>query len=156
MYFYDNILLNFRRIINVQTRAAEKIKTHILCPIIFFSRKSRSLWDNLEKHTKHCCFFAATKVWQARHTVTLYVHFFFFGGSLMCFPGRLLRYFLSNFEIVPVATIITGTTFVFRIQMHCISIGGPLMVAQWLRYCGYKSEGRWYDSRWCHLHFSLI
>ena len=30
-----------------------------------------------------------------------------------CFPGMLLTYFLSDFEIIPVATIITGITFFF-------------------------------------------
>jgi len=30
-----------------------------------------------------------------------------------CFPGMLITYFLNNFEIVPVAPIITGITFVF-------------------------------------------
>jgi len=32
----------------LQTKAVEKIKTHILCSIIFF-RKSYRLWDNVEK-----------------------------------------------------------------------------------------------------------
>ena len=39
-----------------------------------------------------------------------------------CFPGMLLTYFLNNFEIVPVAPIITGITFVFTFHMRCISI----------------------------------
>ena len=39
-----------------------------------------------------------------------------------CFPGVLLTYFLSDFEIVPVAPIITGITFVFTFHMRCISI----------------------------------
>ena len=34
----------------------------------------------------------------------------------------LLTYFLNVFEIVPVAPIITGITFVFTFQMRCISI----------------------------------
>ena len=38
------------------------------------------------------------------------------------FPGVLLTYFLNDFEIVPVAPIITGITFVFTFHMHCISI----------------------------------
>ena len=38
------------------------------------------------------------------------------------FPGMLLTYFLNDFEIVPVAHIITGITFVFTFHMHCISI----------------------------------
>ena len=39
-----------------------------------------------------------------------------------CFLGMLLTYFLNDFEIVPVAPIITGITFVFTFHMHCISI----------------------------------
>ena len=38
------------------------------------------------------------------------------------FPGMLLTYFLNVFEIVPVAPIITGITFVFTFHMRCISI----------------------------------
>jgi len=39
-----------------------------------------------------------------------------------CFPVMLLTYFLNDFEIVPVAPIITGITFVFTFHMRCISI----------------------------------
>jgi len=38
------------------------------------------------------------------------------------FPGILLTYFLNDFEIVPVARIITRITFVFTFHMRCISI----------------------------------
>ena len=38
------------------------------------------------------------------------------------FPGMLLTYFLIDFEIVPVAPIITDMTFVFTFHMPCISI----------------------------------
>ena len=38
------------------------------------------------------------------------------------FPGMLLTYFLNDFEIAPVAPIITGITFVFTFHMRCISI----------------------------------
>ena len=38
------------------------------------------------------------------------------------FPGMLLTYFLNDFEIVPVAPVITGITFVFTFHMRCISI----------------------------------
>ena len=30
---------------------------------------------------------------------------------MTCLPGMLLRYFLNNFEMVPVAPVITGITF---------------------------------------------
>jgi len=38
------------------------------------------------------------------------------------FSGMLLTYFLNDFEIVPIAPIITGITFVFTFHMGCISI----------------------------------
>jgi hypothetical protein len=34
----------------------------------------------------------------------------------------VLTYFLNNFEMVPVAPIITGITLVFTFHIHCISI----------------------------------
>ena len=37
-----------------------------------------------------------------------------------CFPGMLLTYFLNDFEIVPVASIITGITFVFTFHIIII------------------------------------
>ena len=37
-------------------------------------------------------------------------------------PGTLLRYFLNDFEMNPVAPIITGIAFVFTFHMRCISI----------------------------------
>jgi hypothetical protein len=39
-----------------------------------------------------------------------------------CFPCMLLTYFLNNFEMVPVARIITGNTPFFIFHMRCISI----------------------------------
>jgi hypothetical protein len=37
---------------------------------------------------------------------------------ISCFPGMLLKYFLKDFEMVPVAPIITGITFVFTFHMQ--------------------------------------
>ena len=45
----------------------------------------------------------------------------FCSSLISCFPGTLLRYFLNDFETVPVAHIITGTTFVFTFHIHCTS-----------------------------------
>ena len=39
-----------------------------------------------------------------------------------CFPCMLLMYFLNDSEIVPVAPIITGITFVFTFHVRCISV----------------------------------
>jgi hypothetical protein len=38
------------------------------------------------------------------------------------FPGMLLTCFLNDFEMVPVAPLITGITRVFTFYMRCISI----------------------------------
>jgi len=46
----------------------------------------------------------------------------FWSSLTLCFPGLLPTYFLNDLEIVPVAPIITGITFVFTFHMHCISI----------------------------------
>jgi hypothetical protein len=35
-------------------------------------------------------------------------------------PGTLLRYFLNDFEMVPVAPIISGITFVFTFHKRCL------------------------------------
>ena len=37
----------------------------------------------------------------------------FWSSLTSCFPGMLLTYFLNDFEIIPVAPIITGITFVY-------------------------------------------
>jgi len=46
----------------------------------------------------------------------------FWSSLTSCFPGMFLTYFLNDFEIVPVAHIITGITFVFTFHVRCISI----------------------------------
>ena len=41
------------------------------------------------------------------------------GSSLISwFPGMLLRYCMSDFEIVPIAPVITGINFAFIFHMH--------------------------------------
>ena len=46
----------------------------------------------------------------------------FCSSLISCFPGTLLRYFLNDFEIVPVAPIITGVALVLTSHMHCTFI----------------------------------
>ena len=46
----------------------------------------------------------------------------FYSSLTSWFLGMLLTYFLNDFEIVPVAPIITGITFVFTFHMRSISI----------------------------------
>jgi hypothetical protein len=40
----------------------------------------------------------------------------------------LLTYFLNDFEMVPVAPLVTGITFVFTFHMRCISIVRSLFI----------------------------
>jgi len=46
---------------------------------------------------------------------------FFCGSLMMCFPGMLLRYYLSDFEMVSVGPVVTHTTFVLTYHIRCIS-----------------------------------
>ena len=50
----------------------------------------------------------------------------FCSSLISCFPGTLFRYFLNDFEMLPVAPIITGITFVFTFHMRCIFIARSL------------------------------
>jgi hypothetical protein len=44
------------------------------------------------------------------------------------FPGMLLTHFLNYFEMVPVAPVVTGITFVFTFHIPCISIVRSLII----------------------------
>ena len=46
----------------------------------------------------------------------------FRSSMISCFPVVLLRYFLNDFEIVPVTSNITGITSVFTFHIGYISI----------------------------------
>ena len=52
----------------------------------------------------------------------------FWGSLTSCFPGMLLMYFLNDFEIVPLAPIITGIPFGFTLHMLCSSIVRSLYI----------------------------
>ena len=41
-----------------------------------------------------------------------------FKGLILRFPGTLLRYCLSDFEMIPITPIITGTPFAFTFHMR--------------------------------------
>jgi hypothetical protein len=46
----------------------------------------------------------------------------FYRSLMSHFPGVLLRYFLNDFCMAPVALVITGITFVFSCHIHCSSV----------------------------------
>jgi len=50
----------------------------------------------------------------------------FYSTLISCFPGVMLRYCQSDFEMVPVAPIITGITFAFTFHVRRISIKSSL------------------------------
>ena len=41
---------------------------------------------------------------------------------ILCSLGMLLRYFLNDFELVPLASVLTVITFVCTLQMRCVSV----------------------------------
>ena len=45
-----------------------------------------------------------------------------FSSLTSCFPGMLLTYFLNDFEIIPVAPVITGITFIIIIIIVIVII----------------------------------
>jgi len=53
---------------------------------------------------------------------TIWLLFFLGSPLISCFAGMLFRYSLSDSEMVPVAPIITGTTFPFTFHMRSVYI----------------------------------
>jgi len=46
----------------------------------------------------------------------------FCSSLISCFSGMLLRYCLNDFEMISVAPVIAGVTYVFTFHMRCISV----------------------------------
>jgi hypothetical protein len=46
----------------------------------------------------------------------------FCSSMISCFSGILLRYFLNDYGMIPVAPVITGVTFAFTFCMQCTSL----------------------------------
>jgi hypothetical protein len=46
----------------------------------------------------------------------------FCSSLISCFPGMLLKYYLSDFEMIAVTPVITGITFAFTFHMRWIII----------------------------------
>ena len=60
--------------------------------------------------------------------------FLFCSSLISCFPGMLLRYCLSDSEMVPVAPIITGINFAFTVHMRWM----PIMLLYYYYYYYYS------------------
>jgi hypothetical protein len=85
---------------------------------------------------------------------------FFF--SSICFPFRARWPSLHSTQSSRSPTGVLCKHFFLSLTFHLyISTHlkwfywGPLMVAQWYKILRYESEGRLFDSRWCHWNFSL-
>jgi len=65
-----------------------------------------------------CNFYISTSrsLW-AMHNMAV-----FCGSLILCWYGMLLKYYLNDFEIVPVAHIITGITIAFTFHICWISV----------------------------------
>jgi len=46
----------------------------------------------------------------------------FCSSFISCFPGMLIGYFLSDFQMVPAVPVVTGITCAFTFYMRCIPI----------------------------------
>ena len=46
---------------------------------------------------------------------------------MSCFPGTFFKYFLNDFEMVPVSLVFIGIVFVFTFHMRCTSIARYLV-----------------------------
>ena len=69
-----------------------------------------------------------------------------------CIPEGIFK-FITSFQICLFCT--KGYITVIIIVHHIVKFGGGHAVAQLVEALHYKSEGRWFDSRWCHWKFSL-
>jgi len=103
-----------------------------------------------------CTFYISTS-----HSMCAVPNMAVFCSSLItCFPGMLLRYCLSDFEMVPVAHIITGITFAVTFHMRWISIMKSLYFKIFstsflITYCHQWGELD-VDPYWHHYNVSLL
>ena len=63
------------------------------------------------------------------------------------FLVKSITYFLNDFEIVPVAPIVTGITFIFTFHVHCISI---------VRSLYFRNFSAFFKSHFCLLRLQRL
>jgi len=63
----------------------------------------------------------------------------FCSSLILCFPSMWLRYFLNDFEMVPVAPLIVGITSVFTFHFHCIFVARLCILDYYYYYYYYSS-----------------
>ena len=127
---------NYLEITTTTTTSTTKITVIIIIIISF----TQATYTNIPEtnHVPRECSIAAALLFLFMVPITLFpmlnlLHFYtsaipsmcavpnmavFCSSLISCFPGVLLKYFLNYFEMVPVAPIITGMTFVFTFHMR--------------------------------------
>ena len=89
-----------------QTNVVENIKTHILCSIFFFFRKSCCLWDNVQK---------LRTAWQATDDSTAHVH------CMLDISRYKFTHVVRNKYWFSTATIVARKRLNFTLYVHCLS-----------------------------------
>jgi hypothetical protein len=62
---------------------------------------------------------------------------------------------VQHFDVTMPMKLRKDAAYIDLPTLHFPKAGGTLLVAQLVEALGYKPEGCWFDSRWCHLNFSL-
>ena len=70
-------------------------------------------------------------------------------GHWAALVGSLLLTSWSNLQLKPLEVLIDMFSALFLLKVP--GLAGSTVV----KALCYKSEGRWFDSRWCHWNFSL-
>jgi len=149
-----------------QKKFVEKIKTHILCSVTFFFPENRTIceimWgDNVNpdrtqmkiRSMRFACW-----INRARDTNSEYVKI------IIAFPLQLWLQERASMLLYNVHRLSWCIWFSLRVDpprdlptiilcASCTCFGGRGGTV--VKVLCYKSEGRWFDSRWCHWNFLL-
>jgi hypothetical protein len=128
------ILLRMR---NVSDKIVEEIKTHILCPIIFFLQKSCRLWDNVEKYgrarqatdgniIRRMRF--ACRIYKAAGTLRIYI-------IIVCARQKWLRESASvlRLYVCCLSCLFVYLTSVFSFRTLCVSVVEEAIIGLWIK-----------------------
>jgi len=152
-----------------QTKVVEKFKPHILCSITFFFLKSSLLWENVGKYFRagqvtgdnmaHAHFTLDT--WSNKHTLTICNTYCFSNATVIARTHSNVTLYVhwpllsktKPYEYqIPIYTSLTHNDYSWVKHGFVLStvflFGVP--VAQLVEVLHYKSQGRGFDSRWCH------
>jgi len=119
MYIYNNISLNFFRMINVPDKVVENVKTHILysikCfffPFLSFFRKSFRLWDDVVNYGRASQTTGDNIMGRRKDA-----------NCLLDNQGKLYRHTIAvcNIDCFSMVTVITRMRLNVTLYVHCLS-----------------------------------